>query len=97
MSAGAANRSTGTEVRERYTYDADGNLTESYVAGDMNCDGKADLGDISLFQEALVCSDNPECCEQNHPDCPFLNADINGDGVVNFGDIDPFVALLSPP
>jgi hypothetical protein len=30
-----------------------------------------------------------------YPDCPELNGDIDGDGVVGFGDINPFVALLS--
>ncbi len=30
-----------------------------------------------------------------YPDCNWLNGDIDGDGAVNFGDINPFVALLS--
>jgi hypothetical protein len=30
-----------------------------------------------------------------YPACPLLNGDCNGDGVVNFDDIDTFVALLS--
>ena len=29
------------------------------------------------------------------PDCDRQHADLNGDGAVNFADIDPFVALLS--
>lgn len=32
-------RDSGTVARERYTYDADGNLTQTWVAGDMDCDG----------------------------------------------------------
>ncbi len=29
------------------------------------------------------------------PSCPFGNNDANGDGVVNWRDIDPFVALMN--
>jgi hypothetical protein len=31
----------------------------------------------------------------NRPDCPYLNGDINGNGLVNFDDADPFVALIT--
>jgi hypothetical protein len=29
------------------------------------------------------------------PDCPMSNGDISRDGMVNFGDINPFVNLLT--
>ena len=31
------------------------------------------------------------------PDCDNLNGDINQDGRVDFGDINPFVSLLTNP
>jgi RHS repeat-associated protein len=91
-------RETGTVARERYTYDADGNLVQSWVAGDMNCDGVVDAADINLFTAAISCAyAYPICCEQcwaneGHT-CPYMNADINGDGSVSMADINPFVAL----
>ena len=32
--------------------------------------------------------------DQNHPGCPWLNADCDDDHAVTFADIDPFVALI---
>jgi len=32
---------------------------------------------------------------ETFPNCNWLNADANGDGTVNFDDINAFVALLS--
>lgn len=59
-------------------------------AGDLNCDGEINFGDIDPFVAAL-----------GYPGgvgwpfaCPWLSGDCNGDGVVNFGDIDVFVALI---
>ncbi len=54
-------------------------------AGDMNCDGQINFGDIDPFV-AILGGATP---------CGFFNADVNADGAVNFADIDPFVALLS--
>ncbi len=55
-------------------------------AGDTNCDGVVDFGDINPFVAGLA---NPS------DQCSSANFDINGDGAVNFGDINPFVSLLS--
>jgi len=64
--------------------------------GDLNCDGQVDFADINPFVLALS---DWERWKQLHPDCPPINADINGDGQYGgtngFGDINPFVNLLS--
>ena len=59
--------------------------------GDMNCDGRVNYADLNLFVEALA---GESAWNQNHPGCPWLNADCNHDDNVTFADIDPFVALL---
>ncbi|MBP7748474.1 MAG: RHS repeat-associated core domain-containing protein [Phycisphaerae bacterium] len=91
-------RTGGTVARERYEYDADGNLRQSYVAGDMNCSGTVGNDDLNLFVSAVTCSQQPDpqaCWAQYQTGCPLENADINGDGVVSFTDINPFVSLIS--
>ncbi len=65
-----------------------------FVAGDLNCDGRVDFGDINPFVLALT---NPPAYAVRYPGCPILNGDINGDGFVDFGDINPFVRLLTGP
>ena len=62
------------------------------AAGDLNCDGVVNFGDIDPFVLAMT---DPAGYASQYPDCDQLLADINGDGGVNFGDIDPFVALLT--
>jgi hypothetical protein len=68
------------------------------VPGDLNCDGAVDFGDINSFVLALL---NWEEWKLQYPECPEQNADINGDGQYGgpegFGDINPFVRLLSGP
>ena len=57
--------------------------TDSFLVGDVNCDGSVDFLDISPFIAHLssgVFSDK---------------ADIDGNGIVDFLDISPFIALLS--
>ena len=64
-------------------------------AGDMNCDGQIDFGDINPF--VLYLSNN-SAWQAAYPGCNVVNGDINGDGTYgggSFGDINPFVALLS--
>jgi hypothetical protein len=61
-------------------------------AGDLNCDGTVNFGDINPFVQILSDFDGWQAA---HPDCPWQNGDVNGDGSVNFGDINPFVALLT--
>ena len=61
-------------------------------AGDMNCDGLINYGDIDPFVVALT---NPTAYDPAYPGCYADLADCNRDGLVNNGDIDPFVALLT--
>jgi glucose/arabinose dehydrogenase/plastocyanin len=64
-------------------------------AGDMNCDGLVDFADINPFVEYLS---NFAQWQADFPGCPPTNGDINGDGTYgggSFGDINPFVALLT--
>mgnify|MGYP000287326235 CR=1 FL=1 len=64
------------------------------VAGDLNCDGSIDSSDVDAFVLALAW---PQRYLAVYADCPIGNADINGDGQVNFGDINPFIQLLGLP
>jgi hypothetical protein len=60
-------------------------------AGDLECDGLVNFDDISPFSVALT---SREEYERLYPGCDWFHADINGDGSVDFADIDAFVALL---
>jgi hypothetical protein len=65
------------------------------TAGDMNCDGVVTFQDINPF---VLYLSNLGAWQVLHPGCPPANGDINGDGQFpSFGDINPFVALLSAP
>jgi probable HAF family extracellular repeat protein len=70
-------------------------LLTPFTLGDMNCDGSANIADISGFIEAL--SDMAGYLKA-HPDCWLgeFAADVNQDGSVNLADIEAFVGLLSP-
>jgi len=57
------------------------------LAGDVNCDGTLDFGDINPFIGVLT-------VPADMPGCGVMNADINQDGAVDFADINPFVALM---
>ena len=58
--------------------------------GDVDCSGRVDYADIDRFVEALS-----HVGGVGWPyDCPWLNADCNGDGHVDYADIDAFVALI---
>ena len=81
--------SPGVLARQRYTYDEDGNLAQTWVAGDMNCDGLVNAADINLFQMAIIMGKT--WWETTYPNCPYLN----GDGLVDFGDINPFSSLMA--
>lgn len=65
-------------------------FTAATCAGDMNCDGVVNFGDIDPFVAALGASGGVGW----DSGCPWLSADTNGDMTVNFGDIDPFVARI---
>jgi len=63
--------------------------------GDLNCDGQIDFADINPFVLFLT---DYNAWLTGYPGCHPLNGDINGDGSYGqgaFGDINPFVALLS--
>lgn len=66
-------------------------------AGDLNCDGVVDYGDIDPFVAAIGCiGGDPSCWPPAGvpADCPWLNGDCDGDGDVTYSDIDPFVARI---
>jgi hypothetical protein len=62
-----------------------------YRAGDTNCDGAVDGGDIDPFFEALA---DPQQYLMDLPYCSLGTVDVNGDGSADGGDIDPFFVLL---
>ena len=59
--------------------------------GDMTCDDAVTFADIERFVEAI---NTPGGGGWPYADCPWLNADCNLDGTVDFSDINAFVALL---
>jgi parallel beta-helix repeat protein len=61
-------------------------------AGDLNCDGLVNNGDIDAFVLALT---DPGGYQQAYPNCTVAAADMNGDSLVNNGDIDGFVSALT--
>jgi hypothetical protein len=68
-------------------------------AGDVNCDGVIDFGDINPF---VLYLSNFSTYLATYPNCDPRNGDINRDGTygqASFGDINPFVALFAahPP
>jgi hypothetical protein len=67
-------------------------ITTAPKAGDVNCDGVVNNGDIDAFVLALTA---PATYATQYPSCNVVNGDTNGDGLVNNGDIDAFVAMLT--
>jgi hypothetical protein len=61
-------------------------------AGDLNCDGLVNNGDIDAFVLDLT---QRGAYRLAYPNCNEMLGDINGDGLLNNGDIDAFVALLT--
>jgi len=68
-------------------------LNGNAIVGDMNCDRCVNDADVNLFVLALT---DPDGWQEQYPGCPILNGDCNGDGQVNFGDINCFNALVDP-
>lgn len=66
-------------------------LGTNEIKGDLNCDRCIDDDDVNPFVLALT---DPEEYSVQYPDCPIENADVNGDGSIDFGDINPFEELL---
>ena len=59
--------------------------------GDLNCDGLVDLSDVDPFVMALV---DPAGYAAQYPDCDIMNADMNGDTVIDGLDVQGFVDAL---
>jgi pyrrolidone-carboxylate peptidase len=62
------------------------------VPGDLNCDGVVNYDDIDPFVLALS---DQQGYRAAYPGCPWINADADGTGTVDFDDINAFLALLS--
>jgi hypothetical protein len=78
-------------IGQQITYDADGNMAAVTLAGDMNCDGHVNNFDTDAFMLALF---EPEEYETEYPNCDLVQGDFTGNGVVDFGDIDPYLEVL---
>jgi hypothetical protein len=68
---------------------------ECESVGDVNCDGVTDLADINPF---VLYLSRYTVWQAEFPGCDPLNGDINGDGTYgqeSFGDINPFVDLIT--
>ncbi len=59
------------------------------VSGDVDCDGTLTMSDVQALVDVLLGSDTTAC--------HMMAADIEGDGIADGGDIEPFVALLVAP
>ncbi|MEW6252076.1 MAG: RHS repeat-associated core domain-containing protein [Planctomycetota bacterium] len=90
---------TSAPIIQRTWHDDDGNLVEYSVAGDSDCDGDVDFTDTNYFIQALQGEPVWAQYYRDHhggqnPPCPYLNNDVNGDGLVNFNDLNPFVGQM---
>lgn len=61
------------------------------IAGDMNCDGLVDFGDVPLFTQALVDPAGFVACDG------INRADVNGDTLADGEDVQGFIGLLIGP
>ena len=75
-----------------YTCEIHTNVTGQFAAGDMNCDGNVNGGDIDSFFVALV---DPESYAAANPLCDTSVGDMTDDGLLNGADIDAFFACLA--
>ena len=73
---------------------ADARFVSTILRADVNCDAVITNADIDPFLLALT---EPQTYAIRYPDCPIESADCNEDGLVNYGDIDSFVAILVGP
>ena len=62
------------------------------LAGDVNCDGVVNMGDVQPFVELLS---QEAVWRANNYGCDRSNGDVNGDGQVDFADVSPFVKVIS--
>ncbi len=91
-------RTNWPEAAQIFDYDADGNLHQMYITGDMNCDGQTTYADTDCFIAALGHCPDPNT-GGNPPgyacgSCDCLHGDFNGNGSVTFADIDGYAESL---
>ena len=60
----------------------------------MNCDGLANLDDVTAFVGAC---NGQAAYEAVYPYCNWLNGDCNGDGTVDPGDVNCFIDIINQP
>jgi hypothetical protein len=66
-------------------------------AGDSNCDGTLNSGDLGPFTRAITGGEAAWRAYVGDVDCEFICAnDVNGDGTVNPYDIDIFIRCMLP-
>lgn len=65
----------------------------AFVAGDTNCDQRANNFDVDSFIVALT---DPAAYTQAHPMCSHLKGDVKVDGMVHNLDLDLPHTLLNP-
>ncbi|MBK9119044.1 MAG: hypothetical protein IPM18_05485 [Phycisphaerales bacterium] len=82
----------GAPGKSKYYHDADGNLIMMTLAGDMNCDGVINSTDTGLLLRAIRYFNGTDTWPF---ECPALNGDFNGDGVVTVSDINGYSAALN--
>jgi RHS repeat-associated protein len=82
-----------TPNKASFEFDADGNLTNSWAAADMNCDGALTASDIDPF--VIAVTQGQAAYEAQFPNCEYMNADINGDGLVTSADLGVFVNMIT--
>lgn len=64
------------------------------IAGDLNCDGALNTGDVAPFALALT---DPAAYLSAFPGCDIHRADMNADGLRNGHDVKSFInALINP-
>ncbi|MFQ5501236.1 MAG: dockerin type I repeat-containing protein [Phycisphaerae bacterium] len=61
------------------------------IIGDINCDGVLNIDDRDALVLALL---DPVAFQTIFPVCNINRADLNGDGLINGKDIQPFLTLL---
>ncbi len=59
--------------------------------GDLNCDGRTDLGDVPAFALALL---DPVGYAAAYPSCQIGRADVNEDAAIDGRDVQDFAGLL---
>ncbi|MGE0481698.1 MAG: RHS repeat domain-containing protein [Phycisphaerae bacterium] len=92
-------------IRQGYSFDADGNLAEQWLIGDATCDGMVNSFDIDWFVAVILDPNAATPPEVEPPDPPYPGtqecwdrrlewADVDGNGLINTFDIDPFVDVV---